>query len=191
MNQETTAESSKQAAAFGEDTVMHDIVSETEGSASEEEQQMADALLSSTPNTPFVELPEVPRRSSKRILCKSSEDPAQPEKRRKALALLVETRAAKSLKLADPNKAAFSSEAVAKDCFSISSGNYLRLSPFPFVLAYFWQGIADHHFFSYSVGSDLQGLSSPSSGCLMKSIRVASGYGSPSFQCYGSAGSAY
>ena len=119
-----------QRTAFGEDTVMH------EGSASEEEQQMADALLSSTPNTPFLELPEVPRRSSKRILCKSSEDPAQPEKRRKALALLVETRTAKSLKLADPNKAAFSSEAVAKDCFSISSDNCLRLSPFPFVIAY-------------------------------------------------------
>ena len=185
MNQGSTAESSKQAAAFGEDTVMH------EGSASEEEQQMADALLSSTPNTPFLELPEVPRRSSKRILCQSSEDPTQPEKRRKALALLVETKAAKSLKLTDPDKTAFSSEAVAKDCFSMSSGSCLRLSPFPFVLAYFWQEIADHHFFSYSVGSDLQGLSSPSSGCLMKSIRVASGYGSPSFQCYGSAGSAY
>ena len=167
MNQETTAESSKQAAAFGEDIVMHDIVSEPEGSASEEEQQMVDALLSSTLNTPFLELPEVPRRSSKRILCKSSEDPA--------LAALVETRTAKSLKLADPNKAAFSSEAVAKDCFSTSSGNCLRLSPFPFVLAYFWQGIADHHFLSYSVGSDLQGLSSPSSGCLMKSVRIASG----------------
>ena len=130
MNQGSAAESSKQAAAFGEDTVMH------EGSASEEEQQMADALLSSTPNTPFLELPEVPRRSSKRILCQSSEDPTQPEKRRKALALLVETKAAKSLKLTDPNKAAFTSEAVAKDCFSISSGNYLRLSPFPFVIAY-------------------------------------------------------
>ena len=130
MNQGTVAESSRQAAAFDEDTVMH------EGSASEEEQQMADALLSSTPNTPFLELPEVPRRSSKRILCQSSEDPTQPEKRRKALALLVETKAAKSLKLTDPNKAAFTSEAVAKDCFSISSGNYLRLSPFPFVIAY-------------------------------------------------------
>ena len=101
-----------------------------EGSASEEEQQMADALLSSTPNTPFLELPEVPRRSSKRILCQSSEDPAQPEKRREALALLAETRAAKSLKLADPNKATFSSETVAEDCFSISSGNCLRLFSF-------------------------------------------------------------
>ena len=131
MNQETATESSKQAAAFGEDIVMHDIVSEPEGSASEEERQMADALLSSTPNTPFLELPEVPRRSSKRLLSESSEDPSQPEKRRKALALLVDIKAAKSLKLTDPNKAAFTSEAVAKDCFSISSGNYLRLSPFP------------------------------------------------------------
>jgi hypothetical protein len=130
LNQGTVAESSRQAAAFDEDTVMH------EGSASEEEQQMADALLSSTPNTPFFELPEVPRRSSKRILCQSSEDPTQPKKCRKALALLVETRAAKSLKLTDPNKAAFTSEAVAKDCFSISSGNYSRLSPFPFMIAY-------------------------------------------------------
>ena len=69
MNQGAAAESSEQAASFGEDTVMH------EGSASEEEQQMADALLSSTPNTSFLELPEVPRRSSKRILCQSSEDP--------------------------------------------------------------------------------------------------------------------
>ena len=126
MNQGTAAESSRQAAAFGEDTVMH------EGSASEEEQQMADALLSSTPNTPFLELPEVPRRSSKRILCQSSEDPTQPEKRRKALALLAETRAAKSLKLADPNKATFSSETTAEDCFSISSGNCLRLFSFSF-----------------------------------------------------------
>ena len=126
MNQGTAAESSRQAAAFGEDTVMH------EGSASEEEQQMADALLSSTPNTPFLELPEVPRRSSKRILCQSSEDPTQPEKRRKALALLAETRAAKSLKLADPNKATFSSETAAEDCFSISSGNCLRLFSFSF-----------------------------------------------------------
>ena len=78
MNQGSATESSKQAAAFGEDTVMH------EGSASEEEQQMADALLSSTPNTPFLELPEVPRRFSKRILCQNSEDPTQPEKCRKA-----------------------------------------------------------------------------------------------------------
>ena len=117
MNQGTVAESSRQAAAFDEDTVMH------EGSASEEEQQMADALLSSTPNTPFLELPEVPRRSSKCILCQSSEDSMQPEKRRKALALLAETRAAKSLKLADPNKATFSSETAAEDRFSISSGN--------------------------------------------------------------------
>ena len=116
---------------------MHDIVSEPEGSASEEEQQMADALLPSTPNTPFLELPEVPRRSSKRILCQSSEDPTQPEKRRKALALLVETRTVKSLKLADPNKAAFSSEAVAKDCFSISSGNCLRLFSFSFCVYVF------------------------------------------------------
>ena len=126
MNQGTAAESSSQAAAFGQDTVMH------EGSTSEEEQQMADALLSSTPNTPFLELPEVPRRSSKRILCHSSGDPAQPEKRRKALALLAETRAAKSLKLADPNKATFPSETVAEDCFSISSGNCLRLFSFSF-----------------------------------------------------------
>jgi len=121
LNQGTVAESSRQATAFDEDTAMH------EGSASEEEQQMADALLSSTPNTPFLELPEVPHRSSKRILCQSSEDPAQPEKRRKALALLAETRAAKSLKLADPNKATFSFETAAEDCFSISSGNCLRL----------------------------------------------------------------
>ena len=125
MNQETAAESSKQAAAFGEDTVMHDIVSEPEGSASEEEQQMADALLSSSPNAPFLELPKVPRRSSKRLSCESSEDPVQPEKRRKALALLIERRTAKSLKLADPDKTAFSSEAVAKDCFSMSSGSCL------------------------------------------------------------------
>jgi len=117
LNQGTVAESSRQAATFGEDTVMH------EGSASEEEQQMADALLSSTLNTPFPELPEAPRRSSKRILCQSLENSAQPEKRRKALALLAETRAAKSLKLADPNKATFSSETAAEDCFSISSGN--------------------------------------------------------------------
>ena len=47
----------------------------------------------------------------------------QPDKRRKALALLAETRAAKSLKLADPNKATFSSETAAEDRFSISSGN--------------------------------------------------------------------
>ena len=131
MNQGSVAESSRQAAAFDEDTVMH------EGSASEEEQQMADALLSSTPNTPFLELPEVPRRSSKRILCQSSEDPTQPEKRRKALALLAETRAAKSLKLADPNTATFSSETAAEDCFSISSGNCLRLFSFSFCVYVF------------------------------------------------------
>ena len=126
MNQGSVAESSRQAAAFDEDTVMH------EGSASEEEQQMANALLSSTPNTPFLELPEGPRRSSKRILCQSLENSAQPEKCRKALALLAETRAAKSLKLADPDKATLSSEAVAEDCFSISSGNCLRLFSFSF-----------------------------------------------------------
>ena len=112
---------------------MHGTASEPGGSASEEEQQMADALLSTAPGTSFLELPEVPRRSSKRFLSESSEDPSQPEKRRKALALLIEIKAAKSLKLAEPDCAVLSSEPVAKNCFSISSGICLRHSLF-FVL---------------------------------------------------------
>ena len=122
---------------------MHDAASDREGSASEEEQQMANALLSSTPGTSFPQLPEVPRRSSKRSLSENSEDPSQLEKRRKALTLLVETRTAKSLKFANPGKVAFSSEPTTKDCFSMSSGTCLRLLLFPFILAYFWQGTAD------------------------------------------------
>ena len=104
---------------------MHDAASDSEGSASEEEQQMANALLSSSSGTSFPQLPEVPRRSSKRSLPESSEDLSQLEKRRKALTLLVEIRTAKSLKFADPGKVAFSSEPTAKDCLSLSSGVYL------------------------------------------------------------------
>ena len=129
MNQETVAESSRRVATPDEDIVMRDPISDHEGSASEEEQQMANALLSPTPGVSFPQLPEVPRRSSKRLLSESSEDPSQSEKRRKALTLLVETRIAKSLKLADPGKVAFSSEPITKDCFSMSSGIYL-----PFLL---------------------------------------------------------
>ena len=163
--------------APGEDTIMRD--SDHEDSVSEEEQQMANALLSPTPGMSFPQLPEVPRRSSKRLLSESSEDPSQFEKRRKALTLLVETRTAKSLRLANPDKVAFFSEPNTKDCFSMSSGIYL-----PFLLLclrILIKKFADQHFFSYSVGSDLQDLSSPSSGCLMKSIRIASGYDLPPF----------
>jgi hypothetical protein len=158
---------------------MRDSNSDHEDSVSEEEQQMANALLSPTPGVSFPQLPEVPRRSSKRLLSESSEDPSQSEKRRKALTLLVETRTAKSLKLADPGKVAFSSEPTTKDCFSMSSGIYLQL--LLLCLHILVKNFADQHFFSYSVGSDLQDLSSPSSGCLMKSIRIASGYDLPPF----------
>jgi len=130
-DQETAAESSKQVAAPGEDTLLHNSASELEGSVSEEEQQMADALLSTVPSTYFLEFPEVTRRSSKRLLTKSPEDPSQSEKRRKALALLVETRTAKSLRFSNPASAVSASEHIAEDCLSISSGICLRL---PFLL---------------------------------------------------------
>ena len=108
---------------------------------------MANFFLPPTPSTPFLELPEVPRKSSKRLLSDILEDPSRPEKRRKALALLVETRTVKSLKLADSDKTAFPSEPIAESCFPVSSGTCSRLLLFPFVLAYFWQGITDQYFF--------------------------------------------
>ena len=116
--QETTVKSPEEVADPGEETVACGTVSEPSGSASEEEQQMANAFLSTAPGTSFLALPEVPRRSSKRLLSKSSGDPSQPEKRRKALALLVDIKAAKSLKLAKPDSA----EPAVKNCPSTSSG---------------------------------------------------------------------
>ena len=123
---------------------MRDPNSDHEDSVSEEEQQMANALLSPTPGVSFPQLPEIPRRSSKRPLSENSVDPSQSEKRRKALTLLVETRTAKSLKLADPDKVTFLSEPNTKDCFSISSGIYL-----PFLLLCLHilvKKFADQHF---------------------------------------------
>jgi len=162
---------------------MHNSASELEDSASEEEQQMADALLSTAPSTYFLEFPEVTRRSSKRLLTKSPEDPSQPEKRRKALALLVETRTAKSLRFSNPASAIPASEHIAEDCLSISSGICLRLPSLLFARATSQRTVnyVAHPGFSCIAGSDLQDLSSPSSGCLMKSIRTASGYDLSSF----------
>ena len=57
-------------------------------------------------------------------MCRSVlvDDPSQPEKRRKALALLVDIKAAKSLKLAKPGSAVLPSEPAVKNCPSTSSG---------------------------------------------------------------------
>ena len=120
--QEAIVKLPEEVADPGEGMIAHGAVSEPGGSTSEEEQQMANALLSTALGTSFLALPEVPRRSSKRLLSESSEDPSQPEKRRKALALLVDIKAAKSLKLAKPDSAVLSSEPVVKNCLSTSSG---------------------------------------------------------------------
>ena len=101
---------------------------------------MADALLSSALGTSFLELPEIPRRSSKHFLSECPEGPSQPEKRRKALALPVGIKVAKSLKLAEPDSAVLSSEPVAKNCFSTSSGISLRHFVF-FVLMCLHEGL--------------------------------------------------